>query len=331
MGEVSGINDLNLLFLTRNGKGYVGAPNTFYEFEQAVAEKANCVFAGEDWPLYRAQESVDLSVKRVMPDADWVFMNKNILEKVEESTNRRYGVGVFLSDIHGKASHRLGSPSAFRDYLNKLNYDAFFLKYMEAYGFRESPSIFKDTLNGMVFHLPWSVDDRKFIPREKKHDVTFIGAISSTYPLRNSVWDGLESVADKYRVVKEAKPYGKTFERRVSEMNHKYVGENYCKLLGESKIMTFGCSRYRYPVQKYFESPSCGCLVVADKPSSAEQLGFIDEKTYVEANLNNWKEKLLYYLENEYELKRIARAGLKNVLMNHSHERRAEQFLEMLQ
>lgn len=321
---------MKILFLTRKGDGLVGAPHTYHEFEQAVGKEAECMWAGRDWPLYSAKESIDLTVKRVMPDADWVIVDKNKLERALSPKKRSYHVGVFISDLHGKFTHGIRNPTQFRDYLNQLNYDAFFLKYLEVHGCGVNPHLFEEGLRGKVFHLPWSIDAKKHNWRRKKHDVAFIGAVGETYPLRTEIYANLYHVARGYNIICCTSPRGKTFDRSWDNYENGYVGERYVDLLNETKIMIFGCSKYRYPVQKYFESTGSGCLVLSDQPSSAKKLGFIDGKTYADINTFDWETVLRYCLENYDSVKHIARGGLKNTLMNHSHEARAREFVEML-
>ena len=126
-------------------------------------------------------------------------------------------------------------------------------------------------------------------------------------------------------------PAGSTYDRHVAKYKDAYVGERYAELLNKTKIMIFGCSIYRYPVQKYFESTASGCLVLSNEPSTAKQLGFIDNETYVDINQFDWEAVLTYCLENYDNLKRIVRGGLKNTLMNHTHEKRVNEWLEMLE
>lgn len=320
---------MRILFLDRYSEGYVGAPHTFYEFMQKVSEQAECVFAGEDYPLYRAEESVDMTVKRVMPDADWVIVDRDKLPVVEK--NRSYRVGVFLSDLHGKWSHNIPNATQFRDYLNTRNYDAFFLKYIQIHGCGVNPDLFTEGLDGDVYFVPWSVDCCKHTWKRKKIDVTFIGAAGSPYPLRKKIYDNLYHVAKGYRVVRCLSPMGKTYEREWGNYENAYVGQRYVDLLNETRIMIFGCSKYRYPVQKYFESTASGCLVLSDEPSTAKQLGFIDGKTYIDINEFDWENTLKYCLEEYDKVKQIARMGLKNTLMNHSHEKRVQEWMKMLE
>ena len=145
------------------------------------------------------------------------------------------------------------------------------------------------------------------------------------------MWENIQGVAHGYKVLRREAPKGKTFTRDVKSLDSSYlVGENYAKTLGESRMLLFGCSIYRYALQKFFEASACHCLVVSNKPGMAERLGFIDDKTYVEVSNENWRKRLLYLLENPTHGQRIALAGMKNVLKNHTHDVRAKQFLKEL-
>ena len=212
-----------------------------------------------------------------------------------------------------------------------LNYDAFFMKYLEIHGCGVNPHLFEEGLNGKVHHLPWSVNVKKHTWKHKTIDVAFMGAISKPYPLRKNIFENFHSATKGYNVKCYISPAGSTYDRHVSKYKDAYVGERYAELLNKTKIMIFGCSIYRYPVQKYFESTASGCLVLSNEPSTAKQLGFIDNETYVDINQFDWETVLGYCLENYDSLKRIVRGGLKNTLMNHTHEKRVNEWLEMLE
>ena len=320
----------NILFLTRRGEGYVGAPQTRHEFEQELAKHANCAFAGEGWSLYRANESMDMTVTRVMPDADWVIDKDNNLHNKKPS-NRSYKVGVFISDLHGKHYYRVKTPTGFTDMLNAAGYDRVWMRYPFIHGTSYSPDVVCKGLTAETQWVPWSINPDKFKPYANKWDVTFIGSRGTCYPLRNDIWKNIHSVAQGYKVLRREAPKGKTYTRDVKSLDSSHlVGENYAKTLGESRMLLFGCSVYRYAIQKFFEAPASHCLVVSNKPDMAERLGFVDDKTYVEVSNDNWKETLLYLLETPSYVQRIADAGMENVLKNHTHAVRAKQFLREL-
>jgi len=306
----------------------VGAPSTFHGFEQAVGKLADCKWAGEGYPDYKDGETIHETVERVMPDADWVIANKNTLLPAKE--RRSYRVGVCLSDLHAKFDHNIFTAVMFRDYLKTLNYDKYFMKYMEVHNTRVNPHLFTEAFRGKIEHLPWSIDTARFTPKEKTVDAAFLGAVGGVYPLRVSIWDDMYHVCRGYKIVKSLSPPGKTFSRDVHTVDHKYVGDKYSDLLNSTRIMLFGSSKYRYPVQKYFESAASGCLMLADKPATAKRLGLKNGVNFIDIHENSWRDEVQYYLENREECHRIAEAGYRNAVARHSHEVRAKEFLEML-
>ena len=325
------MTDMNVLWLTHRGDGYVGAPQTQYDFEQTVAKHCNCEFAGEGWENYVPNERLDDTVKRVMPDVDWVIDADNAYH-LPKPDKRSYQIAHFITDIHAKHHYGLASPVAYAQLINGVGYDKLFLRYKHLYGTKYRPDAFWDWLKPKKHWLPWSVDDKKHQPgREKNIDVAFIGTTGTCYPLRNLIKEGLYYVARGKRVVVSEAPRGKTYERMVESLKQSHlVGESYRDALGRTRILIYGCSVYRYPLQKFFEATASKCLVMCNEPSGAKELGFIDGKTYVMIDEGDWEEKLQYYLANVGEADRMRRGGLKNTLMKHNHEVRAKQFLEAL-
>lgn len=321
---------VKILFLTKLGEGLVGAPQTYHEFEQAVGKITECKWAGEGWGDYKQGESMDETVQRVMPDCDWVIAEKNNTWSLPEK--RDYRVGVFLSDIHGKHNLGIGTPDGFFKLVDEAGFDAVFLKYLEIHARASDPHLFKK-LHTKVYHLPWSVDVNKHRWERKRVDVSFIGSHEyNIYPIRSEVWNELQWVSKGYGCVLSPSPRGKTYSRKVDDLKDKYyVGDRYIKLLNQTKIMIFDSSIYRYPVQKYFESMASACLVLSDEPSTAKELGFVDGETYIKISTGDWKQKLKECLTDYDSFKHVARNGLRNIVLNHCHEIRAKQFLEMLQ
>lgn len=320
-----------ILFLTHRGEGLVGAPQTFHEFEQAVGKLADCEWAGIGWPKHREGESMSETVRRIMPDTDWVFADRD--DGWKTPTFRSYRVGAFLSDLHGKHNMGVGTPEGFLSLINRANFDAVFVKYMELHGFqRINPERFLEGLKCPAHFLPWSMDVSKHHWEEKNIDVVTSGSRHpSIYPLRYNMWNNIIPLCKGYKVVRASTPGGGTYGRIVSKLKAThYVGERYLDLLNHTRILLFDSSIYRYPVQKYFEGSASGCLLLCDEPSTAEELGFVDNKTYVKVGLGDWRQKLLYCLQNYEGMKYIAEAAMKNMREKHSHEKRAQEFLETL-
>jgi len=331
--EGSPISDLRVLWLTRKGEGYVGAPQTHYEFEQEVAKLCECKFAGQGWGQYKEGESMDETVKRIYGDSppDWVIDRDNNLHN-KKPRNRSYKVGHFMSDLHGKHRYNTSNPVEYAELLNKVNYDAVFMRYTHIHGTSYRPDVVYDRLKCAKHWVPWSVDPDLFLPKPKTVDVSFIGTLGSCYPLRKLMWSGLYYVARGHKITRETSPRGKTYERDVESLTETHlVGKRYRDALAETRIFMFGCSTYRYPIQKFFEATASGCCVLSDAPSMAKKLGLIDGDTYVETYEEEWEDKLLVLLDDQKLVRKIARRGLKNTLEHHTHKTRATSFLEMLE
>ena len=322
---------MKILFLRGNGGDFVGAPRTYHGFEQAVGKIAGCRWAGRGWPLHRPNESMDMTVKRVMPDADWVIDKDNGF-KVPK--NRGYRVGYMASDLHGKASFKVGTPRGFVKLINSSPYDAVFLKYCEVHGVNCAPDIFLTDLKAKTLFLPWSVDPKEYYPREKTIDVAFLGTHGRRYPIRKSLWKGLPTFCGKHQLelLMRSNPPGKTFKRYIPRLLDEgyFVGDRYRKALGGARIFVFGCSQFRYPLQKFFEVMASGALVMSNAPASADKLHFKDGLNFVNISKDNWREKLLYYTTHREEAEEIAMRGRETVLKYHTHDVRANEFLEML-
>jgi len=324
------MHDLNILFRTRKGQEYVGAPHTQYEFEQEVAKLCNCKFAGKGWGDFRELEHMSETVKRVMPNADWVIDYDNNLH-VKKPNNRKYKVGHFISDLHGKHHYGLTSPVGYVEMINKANYDAVFMRYPLIHGTSHRPDVVYDRLTCDKHWVPWSVDVDYYRPKDKRVDVSFIGTLGTCYPLRKEMWEGVYYVARGHKIIREQSPPGKTYERHTDKLIHTHlVGSKYRDMLAETRMFLFGCSTYRYPLQKFFEASASECMIMSNSPSMAKKLGFIPNKTYVEVSEIDWEEQLLYYLDNPDSVKKIAVRGRLNTVEKHNHKVRAKEFVEML-
>ena len=323
---------MRILFLRHKGLDYVGAPGTYHDFEQTVGKIAECKWAGKEWPLHRPNEPMDATVKRVMPDADWVIDTD---EGFKAPRDKDYQVGHFTSDLHGKSICGVHTPQGLLALMNRSNYDALFMKYKYVYGANCNPDIFLTDMKVQSRFLPWSIDPEKYRPNgERRVDVAFLGAYGSVYPLRNDLWYGLNPFCRRHnlKLLLKQSPGGSSFKRYIPNLIDEghVVGSRYREALRSTRILIFGGSRFRYPVQKYFEGMASGCLVMANTPGAAEDLHFKDGYNFVDINVNNWKDKLLYYAQHRDEAEQISEQGRKTIEKYHTHDIRAQQFIQML-
>lgn len=322
------MHDLNILFIGKDNSMAVGAPGNQYEFKQAIGKHANCKYVGEGHPDYIPNESVDKTVKRVMPDADWVI-DDNIEYYIKHKKNKGCNAGLFISDLHACHIRGIKNPVEWANFLNKANYDGIFMRYPLIYGTGYRPEVFYEVLGERSRWVPWSVNIDKFYPRdEKKYDVSFLGAVEECYPLRKKMFEGLYFAARGHKVLCKKPPVN--MEGRKDFNKDEIVGDIYADTLGSTRISIFDCSIYRYPLLKFFEGGASGCLLMSDAPAMGVRLGFRNHITYTEVNELNWEEGLQFFLENPKEVKKIANPCMKMVRKYHTHDTRARQFCKIL-
>ncbi len=326
------MNRLKILCLERNNSRKFGAPKTQHDFEQMIGKHAKCVYAGEGFPEYEVGETIDETVQRVMPDADWVIdRDDNFLPKPE---GRDYKIGAFISDLHAKHNYGITTPVAWANLIKGCNYDAVFMRYPLVYGTGHRPEVVWETLGDKAYWVPWSIDPERFHRRDGvKYDVSFLGSIYDCYPLRQSVYEGLYYAARGYKILREKAPPGPMSQGNYKEIRDRgfIVGHEYEEALGSSRIMIFDCSYYLYAILKFFEASASGCLVMCNEPSFGKKLGFVPGQTMIDIRENTWEEELLKYLRDESLRKEIADRGMKVTRENHTHDVRARQFIKILE
>jgi hypothetical protein len=160
---------LNILFMTLKRDDLVCLDSGHY-FEQAAGKIANCKWAGRGWSLHRS-EPLKATVKRVMPNADWVIYydfeirRESIFLQIPRPHKRKYKVATITSDLHKKP----------RKYLHTLNteyWDAYLMlyttlaaeiNYERGEGWKKTdPNIFLQGLNSPIFPLTPSIDPSVF-------------------------------------------------------------------------------------------------------------------------------------------------------------------------
>jgi len=338
------VSKLRILWLTPNRKDLV-CLHCYYDLEQAVAKITKSRFAGCGHSEYRRGETIDETIKRLYGNdfPDWVIVSPT--SKIEGTKwldyrirkSKKYRVLAILSDIHRCGVWHAESPIQLSYLLNRIGFDAYAMLYTHIANCGVPEDYYLKTLKGEKFFLaPW-INPEIFHPvgGEKLYDVVFLGNIDRRiYPLRWQIYNQLPSIAGQmdWKVLIRDRPKGKSSIRRFPKMlkNGYYVGEKYAETLARSRIFIFDCSIYKYPLLKFVEGMACGTLVMSDKPLCADILHFRDGENFVEIGLDDWFEKLLYYLENEDERAKIARNSYNIVMKYHTVDVRAKQLVEWL-
>lgn len=196
-----------------------------------------------------------------------------------------------------------------------------FVQYREA--FRHWFPELEDQMIWFPHHVPSDIFKDYQLP--KVSDFLMVGSlISHLYPLRVKMFNRLHQESS-FKYI-EHPGY-----KQITKEDKAITGVQYAQLLNQSKIFFTCDSIYQFPVLKYFEVLGCRTLLLASGSAELNDLGFIDGKTFVEVNEDDFYEKALYYLQNEEERERIASNGMNLVLERHTTEIRAKQLLDHIE
>lgn len=187
------------------------------------------------------------------------------------------------------------------------------------------------------FHKPVKLTDEE---RQKyAYDVCFVGSgWPEFYPSRRTF---LESIADLNVKIGIWGPGWETLPHTSPLKKFIKGGElrpgEWVKVFTASKILFH--SHYREPIgmmphyqvnPRVFEALSCGAFIVIEKQKDVLLL-FKHEKHLVSfENAEDLKVKILYYLNNEDERKKIAENGRLEVLEKHTYRHRVKAILNIV-
>ena len=119
----------------------------------------------------------------------------------------------------------------------------------------------------------------------------------------------------------------------TSTLNHDYIGDKYPLLL--EKYQASIASTTNFPTIKYWEIPAAGCLTFMEitKNNHGDYLGFIDDKSAIFINEENYKEKFEEYLKNPNlpKWKRIAENGRKHAMENLNNDIAVNSLVDLME
>lgn len=184
-------------------------------------------------------------------------------------------------------------------------------------------------LNIPVEWYPHSIDPQLFYDRKlpKIYDVTNIGQFTTQhYPQRYRAHEVLSS------------------QNEIKYMSSptKYVyGEEYARIINQSKIFLTDTSSFRYAIPKLYEIMASNTLLMSTAPRSAKVIGLEDRVNYVEikdeapeamaVNDDSFMEPIRYYLQHPVEAAQIAQRGHDLVHSRHTHDIRAKEMIQTFQ
>jgi hypothetical protein len=118
----------------------------------------------------------------------------------------------------------------------------------------------------------------------------------------------------------------------TTTLNHKYVNDDYPKLLGQYR--TSIASHSLYPVIKYWENTASNCLTFMEitEKNGAEILGFKNNETAIFINEKNYRQKFEEYLSDPDNPKweEIANAGREYTMQNLTNDNAVESLVKIM-
>lgn len=324
--------------------------SNMHYFEQALGRITECKWAGRGHAEHISGEDLNDTVKRVMPDADWIIIHDRAhmrFEKAVKIPERRVcKVAYAMVDIHW-------TPAIVAKRLNEAGWDAILMQVPKtavgsiprtrenrALRFESTdPNYYLENLKAPIFHLAPSINPELFKPTKKQKtiDVSLLGAhIRKYYPLRHGIWLGLPKLAQQHGweiVMRDTPPGRSLVSRKISVLKNQghIVGQEYATTLALSKAFIFGTGIGKGPVKKFSEGMACQTCCFSDIPVTAKELHFIPDWNFVNINARNWKDKLTYYLKQDEKREEIAKRGYETVMKYHTNGIRAKQLVSFLE
>lgn len=302
------------------------------------------IFAGKGYPLHVPGESVDQTVQRLMPDADWVIDSAFFADRVLKP-NRSYKVACFLADMHYNYSLG-GGPERICEAFNAVGYDLLItlIKHLKLAGgypdfWSIDPDYYQKHLKMPIHHSPACIDPATFrdLHLQRYIDASFLGcAVPSFYPIRYSIAVNLQpfAAATHLNVVVGGPPeHTEPYKKHIPTLYKQgaIVGERYVEVLNRSKCFLFDSSVFGYTVYKFFEAQACGALCLSDPPLDMDAVHLIPEENFIPITINNWSTRLLEVLRDEGLRERVAKAGYESTMRYNTAAVRARSLLDTLE
>ena len=231
------------------------------------------------------------------------------------------------TDIHKSKRH--ATPQELAKSL--MDFDIVLMRYVYITYPGIPVTFYKDKLGDKAIFFPWSMCHNRWQYSERKdNDVCMLGTSNEMYPIRAAAKSLLPDTGYSYIMGNLPMTVKQDNTAIKKKLKNVFMGDSYIKALQRSKVMITDASRYGCPVKKYIEAMAAGCLLVADRPHHADELGLVDGENYVEISKDNWREKLDYYLNNDTERLRITRNARELFERKHTNKVRVKELLSIL-
>lgn len=175
-------------------------------------------------------------------------------------------------------------------------------------------------------HFPRTADEYRFGPsKSKEYDVALLGALSwDLYPARTFFLETLKNQSWINFFHHEHPGYN--YINNIGGI----TGDKYAEVLSKTKIFVTCGLKYNIPVMKTYEVLASEALLVCDHINNPELIGLIPNKNYIEVDFPDFMGVVKYYINNEDERKKIAKAGRELYVQRHTIESRSKNTYRIL-
>lgn len=337
------LSDIKLLLLNVNRTGWHSG-NMIYDME-CVKTACDTKIYGPGWPEYKYNDVGEI-IKQLYgddkPDIIYSYFTPN--EKVGDIYINHYKTPVELTRFPVNLDKITGikkvfalsdfwarSPQQFTNDLKDSTFEYCFCCFTPPYSNpKHFFQFFDNEIRSKIKFVahPRCIDANCFkdygLPKE--HDVITIGAMGGFYPFRSHMHNTLQANSQRLGI-----KY-KNYSHCGFNFSHSdFVREKYAQTINSSKMLVSCGGKYHLVFNKIFEAMACKTLYVGEKPYGEKELHLEDGVNYVAINVDNFVDKIRFYLDNPEKINCITNNAYETFVKYHTVEARAKNLVELLE
>lgn len=168
-------------------------------------------------------------------------------------------------------------------------------------------------LSDKIFYFPWCIDKDIFknYNLEKNNNIVILGHNILTYPWRADIFPIIEQEYEYYRL-------------QYPKDGKGIYGADFSKIINQSTFAPTCGGFTDALVKKHFEIPASYCCLITEKTEATLQAGFVDMENCVFADKKNFREKMIFLLQNPQKVAEITQNGYDLVMQNHTDQHRTQ-------
>ena len=324
---------MKILFLTANMQGYVSL--NFYYWLEELKKHVDVVTYGRDYPNFVDDRPIHDVIREFYgtdrPDyivqyTETVGSWSGNFRKMEEITD--IPKVMIYTDTHNY-------PESRSSWINAWKFDLVLMPVMS----EKHQPVYEKLLKCPIKLFPQSLEPTLFYDymMPKTYDVVFAGIdIPTFYPLRHKMLVRMEELKREGKITFHSPPhpwYNRKTEAEYEELYQKkgcLWKDRYAKFLNSGKMCLFDGGMYNVAISRYMECMATKCLVLAPMPFNGKALGYVDGENMVAVGEHDFEEKMLFYLHDDAERKRITENAYELVQRKHLNNTRVLEFIGLL-